>query len=316
MNDRYCGVLCVDKPQGFTSFDVVAKVRGIARTRRIGHAGTLDPMATGVLPLFLGRATKAVDLLPQQGKRYTAVIQLGLETDTWDVTGRELCRRPVEVSPEQLHRALDRYRGEFSQLPPMYSAVQVGGKRLYELARKGLEVERAPRTVRIDRLDLLDWDGAAGRLTLDVACSKGTYIRSLAQDLGRDLGCGGTLAALRRTWAVGFGLEQCVTLEQLEQAAGEERLEELLLPVEQVFQSLPQVGLKAKEARLFCNGVRLELERVGVSAPEGTRLSVYGPSGQFLAVAQAEEGQLRMIKQFLLGGEGDADLDRPGRGCL
>ena len=300
MNEGYCGVLCVDKPQGFTSFDVVAKVRGIARTRRIGHAGTLDPMATGVLPLFLGRATKAVDLLPQQGKRYTAAIQLGLETDTWDVTGQILSRRPAAVTRQQLEEALARYRGEFAQLPPMYSAVQVGGKRLYELARKGLEVERAPRQVCIHRLELLEWEEAAGRLTLEVDCSKGTYIRSLAHDLGRDLGCGGTLAALRRTWAAGFGLAQCVTLAEVQQAADAGRLAQLLLPVERVFDCLPPVRLAAKEAHLFQNGVRLELGRVGVSAPEGARLAAYGPDGRFLAVAQAAEGLLRLVKRFLL----------------
>ena len=302
MNDRYCGVLCVDKPQGFTSFDVVAKVRGIARTRRIGHAGTLDPMATGVLPLFLGRATKAVDLLPQQGKRYTAVIQLGLETDTWDVTGRELCRRPVEVSPEQLHRALDRYRGEFSQLPPMYSAVQVGGKRLYELARKGLEVERPARPVTISRLELLSYDPQTKEGSLRVGCSKGTYIRVLIEDLARAAGSCGTMTALRRTSACGFSQEDAHSLEALKALAAEGRLEEALLPVEGLFALYPAVRVSPAQATRFQNGGGLDLARLR-GVPEGGLCRVKSPQGLFLGLGQVDRarGEMKFVKSFLEG---------------
>lgn len=229
------GILCIDKPQGFTSFDVVAKLRGIAKTRRIGHAGTLDPMATGVLPLFLGRATKACDLLPDQDKRYTAVFRLGLETDTLDITGTVVSEHPVEVSEAQVREAASRFTGEILQVPPMYSALKVGGKKLCDLARQGVEVEREARPVRIHRLEFLSCDSAAQTYTIDVACSKGTYIRTLVADIGRVLGCGAVLTALRRTEAAGYDLGGCVTLEEVQGCADAGRLPDLLRPVSSAF---------------------------------------------------------------------------------
>ena len=188
------GILCIDKPEGFTSFDVVAKLRGIARERRVGHAGTLDPMATGVLPLFFGRATKACDILPRQDKRYLADFRLGVTTDTQDETGRVLCERdPSGVSEADVRKAAARFTGEIMQVPPMYSALRVEGKRLYELARQGVEVERKARPVTIHSLDFVSWDGASHTCRIDVHCSKGTYIRTLVADIGEALGCGAVM---------------------------------------------------------------------------------------------------------------------------
>ena len=298
MTER-CGILCIDKPQGFTSFDVVAKLRGIAKTRRVGHAGTLDPMATGVLPVFFGRATKAADLLPNQEKRYTATFRLGLETDTYDVTGRVLRECPVAASAAEVRAAAARFRGAFLQLPPMYSAVQVNGRRLYELARQGLEVERAPRPVEISRLEFLACDERTHAYTIDVCCSKGTYIRSLVHDIGQALGCGAALAALRRTEAAGFSLERCVTLEEAARRAEEGSFDGLLLPVEAAFAALPRATLTERQAHLFQNGARLDLARV--ESPPG-RVAVYSREGLFLGLADAADGELRLVKLFALEG--------------
>mgnify|MGYP002586431334 CR=1 FL=1 len=226
------GILCVDKPQDWTSFDVVAKMRGIADCHKIGHGGTLDPMATGVLPLFFGRSAKAMELMPVQDKRYTASIRFGVTTDTQDCTGNILSTSEKPVTREALEAALVPLRGTIDQLPPMYSAVWVDGQRLYKLARAGKEVERPTRQVTIHRLDLLEFDPENRTCVIDVACSKGTYIRTLCHDIGEALGCGGMLTALRRTETLGFTTADCHTLEELKQASEEGRFEELLMPVD------------------------------------------------------------------------------------
>ena len=187
------GIIIMDKPQGFTSFDMVAKMRGMLGTRKVGHAGTLDPMATGVLPIFVGRATKCCDLLPDQDKNYTATFELGYTTDTLDATGKLLSRQPVTVGEEQVRTVLERFRGPISQLPPMYSAISIGGKRLYDLARQGIEVERERRSVTIHSLELTAAQPQENRYTIEVSCSKGTYIRTLCADIGEALGCGATM---------------------------------------------------------------------------------------------------------------------------
>ena len=226
------GILCVDKPQDWTSFDVVAKMRGIADCHKIGHGGTLDPMATGVLPLFFGRSAKAMELMPVQDKRYTASIRFGVTTDTQDCTGNILSTSEKPVTKKALEAALAPLRGTIDQLPPMYSAVWVDGQRLYKLARAGKEVERPTRQVTIHRLDLLEFDPENRTCVIDVACSKGTYIRTLCHDIGEALGCGGMLTALRRTETLGFTTADCHTLEELKQASEEGRFEELLMPVD------------------------------------------------------------------------------------
>lgn len=293
------GILCIDKPQDFTSFDVVAKMRGIAKTKKIGHAGTLDPMATGVLPLFFGRATKACDLLPRQDKAYRASFRLGQTTDTQDCTGTLLETRPVKAGKKEVEEALAAFRGEIQQIPPMYSAIKMDGKRLYELARQGIQVERKPRPVTIHQLELTGAEKSSHTYTIEVHCSKGTYIRSLVADIGEALGCGAVMTALRRTMAAGFTLESCITLEQAQELAGEGDLEQQLLPVERGFESLPKVFLSAGQTRLFRNGVRLDLDRISCPISEG-QTAVYGPESQFLGLASPTEGQLKLVKLFAL----------------
>ena len=225
------GVIVVDKPQGFTSFDVVAVMRGLAKEKKIGHTGTLDPMATGVLPLLLGRAAKAAELLPDTDKEYQAEFLLGERYDTGDVTGTLTERRDCPVSRPQLEAALTGFRGDIMQVPPMYSAVSVQGQRLYQLARKGIEVDRPARAVFIHSLTLEHYDPASREGVLRAACSKGTYIRTLIEDVARAAGSCGTMTSLRRTRACGFGLEEAVSLDHLRELAAKGALGTVLLPV-------------------------------------------------------------------------------------
>ena len=241
------GILIIDKPAGWTSMDVCAKLRGILREKRIGHAGTLDPMATGVLPVFVGRATKAVQFAENGRKEYHAVLKLGTVTDTQDTTGTVLETHPVTVGADEVRAALEHFTGELLQLPPMYSALKVNGQKLYDLARQGKTVERKPRAITVYELELLE-QSAPDEFTLRVVCSKGTYIRTLCHDLGQALGCGGCMAALRRTMAAGFRIEEAVTLER----AQEER-EALLLPLDEYFRAYPRftVQNETQEKRAY-----------------------------------------------------------------
>ncbi len=284
--EEWNGVLCIDKPQAFTSFDIIAKLRGILHIRRLGHAGTLDPMATGVLPILVGRATRACDILPDQDKTYLASFQLGLTSDTQDIWGNVSGQegRPV-VSRQAVEAVLPRFRGRIQQLPPMYSAVQVGGQRLYDLARQGVEVERSPRPVEIHRLELLSFSEDTQSGSLEISCSKGTYIRTICHDIGAALGCGAVVTALRRTRASGFSIQDCVTLDQLQKAAGQIE-ESLLFPLGRAFESLPAIWLDPHRARMFLNGVQLDLKRLRCPQSEGD-VRVMG-GGVFLGVAQAD----------------------------
>lgn len=295
------GIICVDKPQGFTSFDVVAKARGITGCRKMGHGGTLDPMATGVLPLFLGRATKALDVMPVQDKRYTAAFRLGLTTDTQDITGTVLTESDLPVTMAALEQALVPLRGAIDQLPPMYSAVWVGGQRLYDLARQGLEVERDTRPVTIYQLELLSYDEKTRSGVLDVACSKGTYIRTIIHDVGASLGCGGVLTDLRRTQTLGYSLDCCCTLDQLQLLAREQRMHEVLLPVETAFAVYPKINLTTEQARMFQNGVRLDTRRIPDCPTVGQRVAVW-QDALFLATAtiDREENELLSERLFAL----------------
>ncbi len=301
------GVLCICKPQEFTSFDVVAKLRGISGTRKIGHSGTLDPMATGVLPLLFGQAARACDILPVTDKRYRATVRFGLTSDTQDIWGTVLSENAAPLPRAALEAVLPRFRGEIDQLPPMYSAVQVGGQRLYDLARRGIEVERRPRRVTIHELTLLDYDEARREAVLDVCCSKGTYIRTLCHDIGAALEVGAVMAALLRTEAAGFTLADCVTIEEAQEAAAAGRFPDLLLPVGRLFADLPAIRLSEAQARLFRNGVRLDLNRVRCAKIAGNQ-AVYGPDGQFLGVAACnlEQNELVLQKLFTAGGSSAA----------
>ena len=292
------GIICIDKPEGFTSFDVVAKVRNITRHRKIGHGGTLDPMATGVLPLFFGRAAKATQLMPVQEKRYTATFRLGITTDTQDITGKVLVSRESHVTREMVEEALIPLRGAIRQLPPMFSAVWVDGKRLYSLARQGIEIEREPRDVVIHSLELLDFSPEKQECTIDVRCSKGTYIRTICHDVGEALGVGGTLTALRRTETLGFSIEECYTLEQLCDMMARGELEKKMMPVDAAFREYGRMYLSPAQARMFLNGVRLDLDRT--RCPKGDGLvRVYEP-GRFLGLARPdrEANDLVIVKLF------------------
>lgn len=301
-NEEMCGVICVNKPQGFTSFDVIAKMRGILKIKRLGHAGTLDPMAMGVLPVFVGRATKACDILPDHDKIYSAGFRLGVTTDTQDCTGTVTQERnPSAATKENLLEAFEKFRGDIMQVPPMYSAVSVGGKRLYDLARQGIEVEREARPVTIYRLELAEFDEVEKCGVMTVSCSKGTYIRTLINDIGETLGCGGIMTSLVRTSACGFSLDDCVTIEDLQrEAEGERDFEKFLKPVEEVFAELPKLMLHGAQERMYRNGIKLDLNKIRTDIT-AERISVYGENGFIgTAVPDRENGVLRVDKTFYL----------------
>ena len=282
------GIIIIDKPADWTSMDVCAKLRGILREKKIGHAGTLDPMATGVLPVFVGRATRAVEFAEKGKKEYVAGLRLGLVTDTQDVTGTARETREVRVSKEELAAVLPRFTGEILQLPPMYSAIKINGKKLCDVARRGGEVERKPRPVTIYELELLEQTGPAD-FTLRCVCSKGTYIRTLCHDIGQALGCGGCMSSLRRTMAAGFTLAQAVTLEEMQ-----ERGEALLLPTDRYFAAYPVYTVASPRQEERCRHGN-PLTAKGLA--DGT-YRVYGLEGEFLCLSSAAGGTLTSIKNF------------------
>ena len=281
------GIVIVDKPAGWTSQDVTARLRRVFNTRRIGHGGTLDPMATGVLPVFVGRATRGVEFFEHAEKSYEAVLHLGITTDTEDITGTVLERREAAVTREALEAALEAFRGETLQIPPMYSALKVDGQKLCDLARKGKEVERKPRPITIHELELLNLEGSLARLR--VRCSKGTYIRTLCKDIGEALGCGGCMEALRRTSAGEYSIDEAVPLERLLEA---ENPGQFLRDVDTMFRGFPAVTLTPnQEKRCRCgNSFSLRL-------PEGT-YRAYSQAGEFLMLARVEDGVMSTIKSF------------------
>ena len=292
------GIIIIDKPQDWTSMDVCARLRGAFHEKRIGHAGTLDPMATGVLPVFVGRATRAVQFAETGEKEYLATLRLGLVTDTQDVWGNTLEERPVPPGAgERLETLLPQFTGELQQIPPMYSAVKIQGKKLYELARKGVEVERKPRTVTIHEIELLEagWQGEGalphGENTyfLRIRCSRGTYIRTLCHDIGQALGCGGCMASLRRSEACGFSLSQAHGLEEV---LSHPDPTSLLLPVDSLFADRPGLKLTDKQADRLSHGGSFS------TPAQPGEYRAYSPAGAFLALCRVEEGRLSAIKSF------------------
>lgn len=261
--------------------------------KKIGHCGTLDPMATGVLPLLLGHTTRFLEFLPDSGKHYRARIRLGMVTDTLDITGTVLETREVKADAGELLKLLPRFRGEIMQVPPMYSAVSKNGVRLYELARKGIEIEREARPVTIASLELTEADDIAHEYELEISCSKGTYIRTLAHDIGEALGCGAVLTALRRTKAAGFDLGQCLTLEQAQEYAAQGTLEKHLLPIEAALKDYPRAEVTGAQGKRFSNGGALALERLHICAPDGAYICVYS-GDNFLGM-----GEISLEKQEL-----------------
>lgn len=283
------GIIVIDKPAGWTSMDVCAKLRGMYREKRIGHAGTLDPMATGVLPVFIGRATRAVEFASEGEKEYVAGLKLGLVTNTQDTSGETLEQRPVSITPEQLERTLANFRGDIEQIPPMYSAIKINGKKLYELARKGKEVERKPRPVTIHALTVEE-QTAPDEYTIRVRCSKGTYVRTLCHDIGQALGCGACMSSLRRTMAAGFTLDQAISLEDVQNS---EDRPSLLLPVDAYFSAHPAITVEGAAEKKLRNGMTLVMPQL---VPGQYR--VYGGDGAFLALCRAEGGKLLTVKSF------------------
>ncbi|MGM9584756.1 MAG: tRNA pseudouridine(55) synthase TruB [Faecousia sp.] len=281
------GIVIVDKPQDWTSQDVTARLRRVFGTRRIGHGGTLDPMATGVLPVFVGRATRGVEFFEHAEKTYETVLRLGLTTDTEDITGTVLSEAPVSVTRKQVETVLEGFRGEILQVPPMYSALKVNGQKLCDLARKGKTVERQPRSVTIHELTLLEQ--GENTLRLRVRCSKGTYIRTLCKDIGEALGCGGCMQSLRRTSAGEYTIEEAVPLQELLDTAEPEKY---LRSVDTMFRNYPAVTLTANQERRCRNGNVFSL-----TVADGT-YRAYGQSGEFLMLARVENGIMSTIKSF------------------
>ena len=285
------GIFVVDKPAGWTSQDVAAKLRGVFHEKRVGHGGTLDPMATGVLPIFVGRATRAAQFLESADKEYVAGLRLGVVTDTQDICGNVLSQQEAHVTREALEAALAHFTGELDQIPPMYSAVKISGRKLYELARRGKEVERPARRITIHALEVLD--GADDLWTLRVHCSKGTYVRTLCHDLGRALGCGGCMSSLRRTRAGSFALSQAVTMQQVLDFAAEHDPQELLMPVDAVFSVHPPLIVTLGQAARLKNGAQVR----NWQFRSGT-YRVYAEDGEFLLLGRVENGLLTTIKSF------------------
>ncbi len=291
----------MNKPQEFTSFDVIGKLRGILHIRRLGHTGTLDPMATGVLPVLVGTAAKACDILPNQDKTYRADVRFGMRSDTLDIWGEIKETFPqMHVTRDRLEAALPQFLGEIEQLPPMYSAVSVGGKRLYELARQGIETERPVRHVRVDEIILHDFNEEAQTASLTVSCGKGTYIRTLLSDIGKALGGDAVMTSLCRTKACGFSLAQCSTFEDVAAAVQNGTAESLLIPTEQLFVSYPQLHLNEVQSRMYRNGVKLDLSRIHHLTEKTENYTVYDNAGVFIGTAQADfaSGILRVGKNF------------------
>ena len=281
------GIVIVDKPQDWTSQDVTARLRRVFNTRRIGHGGTLDPMATGVLPVFVGRATRGVEFFEHAEKTYEATLLLGTSTDTEDISGTVLQQKDVHISETEFLNILPRFRGKIMQVPPMYSALKINGQKLVDLARKGKTVERQPREIEIFQLDCVDFSGDTARLL--VRCSKGTYIRTLCKDIGDALGCGGCMAQLRRVQAGEYTLAEAVPLQQLLDCA---EPEQYLRPVDSLFRCYPAVTLSPKQEKCCRNGAAFSIQ-----LDVGT-YRCYGKNGEFLSLSKAESGIMSTVKSF------------------
>lgn len=284
------GIILVDKPQDWTSHDVVAKLRGILHERRIGHSGTLDPLATGLLVVFVGRATRAVEFAEADSKEYIAGLRLGIATDTQDISGSIISRCDAIPSRETVICAVNSFVGEIDQIPPMYSAIKVGGKKLYELARRGESVERKSRKISINSIDVVGEDG--DDLLLKVSCSKGTYIRTLCHDIGEKLGCGACMSSLRRTAAGVFLIENAHSIEEIQAAAASGDMQKILLPLDTLFAQYPVLTVNENRTKRLKTG-----NIINFNAPDG-KYRVYSESGEFLLLGEISDGKLKTIKNF------------------
>lgn len=280
------GIICLDKPRDMTSFMAVKKASRLLGVKKAGHTGTLDPMATGVLVIMLGYSTRFIELLPEHKKSYTARVKLGITTDTLDITGKILSESPVNVTKEQLLSVAEDFKGEILQTPPMYSALKKDGERLYDLARKGIEIEREQRQITIEKLEIYDFNGI--EFSMDVTCSAGTYIRSLCDDIGAKLGCGAVMTELRRTSANGFSIEKSITLEELEKLVSENRTDEVITSVETALLSYPEITVTNPQANRFHNGGALDYARLHGDYPVGI-YRVYSPQRKLLGLGEIKE---------------------------
>ena len=293
------GIINVYKEKGFTSHDVVAKLRGIVGQKKIGHTGTLDPDATGVLPVCLGKATKLCDLLTDKNKTYEAVLLLGKTTDTQDITGEVLEEKSTEaLTEEKVREAIEGFIGDYEQIPPMYSALKVNGKKLYELAREGKVIERKARPVKILDIQILEID--LPKVRMEVSCSKGTYIRTLCQDIGEKLGCGGCMESLIRTRVSTFRIEDAKTLDEIETLKQEGKLAELLVPIDAMFPFYPKITVKDDWKAFAKNGNPLDLKMLkeACGQDEETQVRLYDESGKFIAIYQWKEKKYHIVKMF------------------
>ena len=294
------GIIILDKPKNITSFGAVARVRRICSEKKCGHTGTLDPMAPGVMTVMLGNTTRFTELLPSHDKAYVASFRLGTITDTLDITGTVLETRQVNSTADEVEAALKCFEGEISQLPPMYSAVSVNGQRLYELARKGIEVERKPRSVTVYSIEMLSRSEESGEYEIAVECSSGTYIRTLIADLGEKLGCGAVLTELRRIKANGFSIENAVTLEQLEAAANDGTLDSIVTPIDRALEGYPVIKVSAAQAKRFSNGGELDLQRLKYPRMLGL-FRIYDPENNFIGLGEIGTGDSLGVKRVYKG---------------
>ncbi len=293
------GVICIYKEKGYTSFDVVAIMRRFCGTKKIGHGGTLDPMAEGVLPIFVGNATKAVDYCPDSTKEYRAGMKFGVTTDTQDFTGKVISTSKIEVPPNAQYTLKAKFTGDLMQKPPMYSAIQIDGQRLYDLARQGKEIEREPRPIHIYSLDFEEFQDNTA--TILVSCSKGTYIRTLIHDMGIEVGAGAIMTSLVRTRSGNFTLRDCYKLSEVREASetgGKDAVEKLLMPIDVIFNALPAARLNSQQTSMFMNGVVLDINRVSLDRDEGP-YRILGADGKVIAIGTSgKDGDLEVIQRF------------------
>lgn len=291
------GIICVNKEKDITSFGVCAKMRGILREKKVGHTGTLDPMATGVLPVMIGGATRFLDYLPESNKGYRASFVLGKTTDTLDITGTVTAENEVNASTADVENVLGEFCGTIKQLPPMYSAVSVNGKRLYDLARQGIEVERQEREVEIKSLTLVSSNEAENEYTIDVFCTKGTYIRTLIDDIGKRLGCGAVMNELKRTYAMGFTLDDCKTLSELQELKDSgQGFDSVLLPLDKALSVYESVFVSPAQTVRFKNGGALDLARIKKHLKNDNLYRVYSPENELLGLGRTVDSQLKVQK--------------------
>ena len=297
------GVILIDKPAEFTSFDVVAVVRKITGQKKTGHTGTLDPNATGVLPVLLGSATKAQDLIVNHDKTYCAEFRLGITTDTLDIWGKVTSELKSEICRDDILNVIPQFTGEIEQIPPMFSAVQKNGQRLYDLARKGIEVERESRKVTVYSLKLTEFDESTQSGKLEISCSKGTYVRTIIDDIGRKLGTGAVMTGLRRTSACGYGIDECISIDKARELAQENKLENCLRSVESLFEPYGYVAVSEAQARRFSNGGALDVDRTylkNLDLKNGQIFRVKDRENNFLGlgIVDLESRLLKIYKLF------------------